>query len=639
MQSCYLSKMKSRRFAPCNILCFWAKNDVVTRPGSEGTFHSWKEIASNICNRTQFPSSCIREKMTVLNGIAIPRRPLRRVRIPIRIKITIPYLILSLILAVAAAYLITQLVVENVEERFNKQLYEAGKISSELVVNYESQLLETQRLLSNVEGAATALQTNDPDTLRSLTLGIVANDQQEAVEFLDLHGNHILSIHHRPGGNPEDYVFSSGNRTLFTGLEIVQSVLAQKSDERGDRFADFIKTDFGDFLYVSGPVHDPQGNIAGVVLVGRSLSKLAGDIRSKTFAQVTLYDHAGQVLYSTLPFPDAIAPETITQIISFKDISSKKRDLSSQRDLDVANIPFAEILGSWEVRGNQELGVLGVALSQNAVVQASTSSRWRIFLLVASANFLVILVGINLANTITRPLLQLVQASVKVSKGDLDVQVNPGTNDEISILTESFNTMVASLSQSQKDLLKAYDSTLEGWAKALELRDKETEGHSERVTKLTIGLAQEMGFQGEALANIRRGALLHDIGKMGTPDAILHKNGPLTEEERSIIQEHPQNAFNMLKQIDYLQAALEIPYCHHEKWDGTGYPRGLKGEEIPISARIFAIVDVWDALISDRPYRRGMPHEEVIDYLKKQSGHHFDPKVTNVFIPMLSMVS
>jgi putative nucleotidyltransferase with HDIG domain len=576
--------------------------------------------------------------MTILNSIATPHRPLRRVRIPIRIKITIPYLILSLILAVAAAYLITQLVVENVEERFNKQLYEAGKISSELIVNYESQLLETQRLLANVEGAAAAIQMNDPDTLRSLTLGIVANDQQEAVEFLDLQGNHVLSIHHRPGGNPEDYDFSSGSQTAFTSLEIVQSVLTQRSDARGDKFADFIETDFGDFLYVSGPVSDLEGNIAGVVLVGRSLPKLTTDIRSKTFAQITLYDHAGKVLYSTLPFPHDIAPETVAQVISFKDISSRKRDLSGQRELDVANIPFAEILGSWEVRGNQELGVMGVALSQNAVVQASSVSRWRIFLLVASANFLVILVGINLANTITRPLLQLVQASVKVSKGDLDVQVNPGTNDEISILTESFNTMVASLGQSQKDLLKAYDSTLEGWAKALELRDKETEGHSERVTELTVSLAQKMGFQGEALVNIRRGALLHDIGKMGTPDGILHKNGPLTEEERNIIQEHPQNAYNMLKQIDYLQAALEIPYCHHEKWDGTGYPRGLKEEEIPVSARMFAVVDVFDALISDRPYRKAMPRAEVMDYLKKQSGHHFDPRVMDVFIPMLSLV-
>jgi putative nucleotidyltransferase with HDIG domain len=256
--------------------------------------------------------------------------------------------------------------------------------------------------------------------------------------------------------------------------------------------------------------------------------------------------------------------------------------------------------------------------------------------LVVSANFLIILIGINLANTITRPLIQLVQASVQVSKGDLGVQVSTRTNDEISVLTESFNTMVASLHQSQKELLKAYDNTLEGWAKALELRDKETEGHSERVVELTLLSAAEMGIHGQSLEDVRRGALLHDIGKMGVPDAILHKKGSLTEEEMAIIREHPKYAYDMLREIDYLQDALTIPFCHHEKWDGTGYPRGLKGVEIPLPARIFAIVDVWDAMTNDRPYRKAMPHEEVIAHIKSQSGQHFDPQVVDIFMRILN---
>jgi putative nucleotidyltransferase with HDIG domain len=205
----------------------------------------------------------------------------------------------------------------------------------------------------------------------------------------------------------------------------------------------------------------------------------------------------------------------------------------------------------------------------------------------------------------------------------------------VSVLTESFNTMVASLQQSQQQLIQSYDETLEGWAKALELRDKETEGHSERVTTLTVRLAYAMGIRGEALVNVRRGALLHDIGKMGTPDAILHKNGPLDAEERKVIEKHPQDAYNMLNQIEYLRAALEIPYCHHEKWDGTGYPRGLKGEEIPISARMFTIIDVFDALSNDRPYRMAWPLEKVITYLKEQKGSHFDPVVLDAFIQLL----
>jgi putative nucleotidyltransferase with HDIG domain len=575
--------------------------------------------------------------MAIINE-AFSQPPSRPVRIPIRLKLTVPYLVLSIVLAVAAAYIITQLIVENVEERFSKQLFEAGKISSELNVSHESQLLETERLLANVEGVAAAIGGNDPDLLRSLTLGIVANDQQEAVEFFDLHGNHVLSIHHRPAGNPEDYSFSSGGQSALSGLDLVQKVLAQASDEGGDKFADLIDTELGPVLYVSGPVYDSQGNLGGVVLVGRSLAALATDLRGKTFAQITYYDATGHIIYSTLPTPVDVAPELAAQTISFKDIQSTRRVLPNQRNLEVANITFAEILGSWEVRGDQELGVLGVALSQDAVVQSSANSRWRVFILVASANFLIILVGINLANRITQPLLQLVQASMKVSRGNLNVQVKTETNDEISILTESFNVMVASLSQSQKDLINAYDSTLEGWAKALELRDKETEGHSERVTSLTMRLAEAMGIQGEALVNVRRGALLHDIGKMGTPDAILHKNGPLDPHERGIIQQHPQHAYDMLKHIDYLQAALEIPYCHHEKWDGTGYPRSLQGNEIPVAARLFAIVDVYDALVSDRPYRKAMPREEVVAYLKSQRGTHFDPAVVDLFLKVLSQI-
>lgn len=558
-----------------------------------------------------------------------------RVRIPIRIKLTLPYLVLSLILAVAAAYLITQLVVENVEERFDKQLFEAGKISSELIVGYEAQLLETQRLLANVEGVSAAIQANDPNALRSLSLGIIANDQQEVVEILDLHGNHVLSVHHRPGGNPEAYDVSSGGHTIFTDLQIVENILHRNSDDKGDKFADFVETDVGRFLYISGPVYDSQGSLVGAILVGRSLETLTADMRVKTFAQISLYDHSGQVIHSTLPVPHNLTAEMAAQILSLKDVSSAKRDLARQRNLEVVNISYAEILGPWEVRGDHELGVLGIALSQNAVVEASTSSRWRIFFLVASANFLIILVGINLANTITRPLIRLMQASVKVSQGDLTVKVDPQSNDEISILTESFNRMVASLNRSQKELMRSYDETLEGWAKALELRDKETEGHSERVTELTVRVAEAMGIREEALVNIRRGALLHDIGKMGTPDAILHKQGSLTDEERRIIQKHPQDAYNMLKQIDYLQLALEIPYCHHEKWDGTGYPRGLKGEEIPISARMFAVVDVFDALANDRPYRKALPREEVMAFLQSQSGKHFDPNVVDVFMRIL----
>jgi PAS domain S-box-containing protein/putative nucleotidyltransferase with HDIG domain len=187
-----------------------------------------------------------------------------------------------------------------------------------------------------------------------------------------------------------------------------------------------------------------------------------------------------------------------------------------------------------------------------------------------------------------------------------------------------------------RELAEAYDVTLEGWAKALELRDKETEGHSRRVTETTLQVARAMGIEEEEeLEHIRRGALLHDIGKMGIPDQILRKEGTLSDEERAIVSQHPQTAYDLLKSIPFLEKALEIPYCHHERWAGDGYPRKLKGREIPVSARIFAIVDVWDALLSDRPYRKAMSREEAMRYLTSQAGKHFDPRVVNVFLGLV----
>jgi putative nucleotidyltransferase with HDIG domain len=186
------------------------------------------------------------------------------------------------------------------------------------------------------------------------------------------------------------------------------------------------------------------------------------------------------------------------------------------------------------------------------------------------------------------------------------------------------------------ELALAYDRTLEGWAHALELRDELTEGHTRRVTKMTLKLAAALGITEEQLVHVRRGALLHDIGKMGIPDSILLKPGPLTVIEMDIMRRHPQYAYNMLSPIPFLRPALDIPRYHHEKWDGTGYPRGLKGEQIPLAARIFAVADVWDALTFDRPYREAWPAEEVRQFIREQSGRHFDPQVAEAFLRLLN---
>jgi PAS domain S-box-containing protein len=192
------------------------------------------------------------------------------------------------------------------------------------------------------------------------------------------------------------------------------------------------------------------------------------------------------------------------------------------------------------------------------------------------------------------------------------------------------------LQRSNLDLALAYDATIEGWSHALDLRDKETKGHTLRVTEQTMRLARALGIADAELVHIRRGALLHDIGKMGVPDGILLKPGPLSEEEWVLMRRHPQLAYDLLAPIDYLRPALDIPLCHHERWDGTGYPRGLAGEQIPLVARLFAVVDVWDALRSDRPYRKAWTEEKTLEHIRSSAGTHFDPKVVELFLDTMN---
>lgn len=197
------------------------------------------------------------------------------------------------------------------------------------------------------------------------------------------------------------------------------------------------------------------------------------------------------------------------------------------------------------------------------------------------------------------------------------------------------NHLLEDLQRLKQELAQAYEATLVGWVRALDLRDREIEGHSLRVTELTLRLARAMGIDDEGLVHIRHGALLHDIGKLGIPDAILFKPGELTEEELKLWQQHPVLGYRLLSSIPFLQPALDIVYCHHERWDGSGYPRGLKGEEIPLTARIFAVVDVWDALVAERRFRHSTPKHKAIAWLQDQAGKTLDPQVVAAFIRVI----
>jgi HD-GYP domain-containing protein (c-di-GMP phosphodiesterase class II) len=230
-------------------------------------------------------------------------------------------------------------------------------------------------------------------------------------------------------------------------------------------------------------------------------------------------------------------------------------------------------------------------------------------------------------------------AKIIYDQNNKAVEIQASSRD----ITERKQTQMAlqstniALQQANQDLSEAYENTIAGWVMALDLRDHETEGHTQRVTEMTVRLARQLGCTDDEIIHIRRGAQLHDIGKMGIPDEILLKPGPLTNEEWEVMRRHPQYAYQMLSPIAYLNQALIIPYYHHERWDGSGYPHGLKRDDIPLFARLFAVVDVWDALSSDRPYRKRMPPKDVIEYLQQESGKLFDPSIVEKFLAIIDI--
>jgi putative nucleotidyltransferase with HDIG domain len=557
------------------------------------------------------------------------------VRFPIRAKITVPFMILAIGLAIGAAYAITQIVFDTIDERFTNQLIESGKLSAESMVRQEDSLLRSLRLFSYTEGLPETMLVNDIEKLEALSYGIAANQGEEVVKFLDTEGQLVLGLTHQSGGDAADYLVETDSTADYASLAFIDNVLAGQVDEFGDKYSGLVHESGKDVFYVAGPLIDSEGAMSGVVLVGKTLDSMLRQIHDETLAQVTVYESGGTAYASTFYEPLPVEQGEAELVLANQNESSLRRNIGSRRGLNISNIDYEEVLGPWEGRGNEDLGLIGVSLPRTFLVRASNATRLQITGLASLSLLLVIVLGVYIANAITSPLRNLVEASTEVADGNLQVQIKPRGNDEVTVLTRSFNNMISNLSQSKVDLLNAYDRTLEGWSMALELRDQETEGHTRRVAELTLELAELMGYEGEALVHIRRGALLHDIGKMGIPDSILLKPGALSAEEWAVMRRHPEFAHQLLWPIEYLRPAIAIPYSHHEWWNGEGYPQGLSGDEIPLPARIFAVIDVWDAMRSDRPYRQAIEEGQVRQYLLESKGVHFDSQVVDAFFGLL----
>jgi adenylate cyclase len=376
---------------------------------------------------------------------------LPRVRVPMRAKITLPYALLALMFALASAFLVSRYVLDTLQDRFNAQLIDVGKLTSDWMVQEESRLLESLRLAANTQGVAEATTNADTNSLRELLLPLAVNARIEAFEILNLQGVSVLSLRHPPDGAVSAYDATQGDSTL-ENFDIVQKVLHGTVDSQGDKYAGMFRVPWGNYFYISGPILDDTGSLVGVVLAGKTLETLVDQVRQDTLAQVTFYGLDGMPLSSThlvLSEIQTVSAEMVHNVLQRQDQESPIR---SQK---IASASYQEILGPWEARSGEDLGMVGAALAENYLNRPTLVTSLQALLFVLAAFIGVIALGLFLANQITRPLSQVVQASVEVARGNLEVKVPTLGNDEVMVLATAFNHMVSGLQEGfiYRDLL------------------------------------------------------------------------------------------------------------------------------------------------------------------------------------------
>ena len=534
----------------------------------------------------------------------------------IRWKIVLPYAFLTVVIAVIGSYLATKAVTDSLQERFENQLAEAGRVTSDKVVRKEKEHLETVRAVAFTDGVANAVQTGDRGALMSLVQPIATNAAVERVEVLDAQGNRVTALRL---SNTSSLTYEQvSDSDVPASWPLVQRVLQGQSDERGDKFAQIIQTSSGYVLWTAGPIVTDSGR-AGVVLVGTTLETFVRQSKAEALADVTVYDFTGNPLTSTFPIGERASTQeaSLDMTPAILDDSIKGSVVREQRSLFSRGYDL--LYGRLELRG-QVVGLYSVGLSTDFIFNEGSSTRTKVMLLFGVGIALVLGIGLYLTHQLTKPILRLVRTARLVAMGDLTVRSGIITADEIGILATSFDDMTARLQRQHLSTIRALTS-------AIDARDPYTMGHSVRVGQLAMMLGRELGLEETRLARLEVGGYLHDIGKIGIRDAVLLKPGRLTPEERTIIEDHPRIGMAILEAVDLPEEVVRFVQDHHERLDGSGYPRGLRDEEVSIQARIAAVADMYDAVTSERPYRSPMAPGEAVDLLRSEMGRFLDPRV------------
>jgi putative nucleotidyltransferase with HDIG domain len=550
---------------------------------------------------------------TTTRGAAGPARWLLYPTRHIRWKIIAPYVILTILLAAAGTYLTMRLVLSSLSERFDNQLAEAARVASDAVVRREREHLEAVRAVSFTDGVAPATESWDAWALARLAQPIAANAGTERLEVLDVNGHRVFGIQLADSATRSyGSIVDADDRATWP---IVQDVLAKRSDALGDKFAQIVDTPAGPALYSAGPIYEGD-RLAGVVLAGSLLESFLPVAKGDALADVTIYDAGGAPLASTF----ATSPDA--DLRPAEDISGagqgalRERKVLFGRDFDL-------LYGELRVR-EQPVGMYSVALPSSFIVSAGAETAWQLGALFAVGTCAVLLTGWFLGESLTRPLLRLVDAARTVSAGDLTVRAGVRSGDEIGVLGEAFDAMTERLQRQHLATIRALTS-------AIDARDPYTLGHSVRVGQLAAELGRRIGLPPGAIQHLEVGGYLHDIGKIGVRDAVLLKPGALTQAERDLVERHPDIGLEILAPVELAPEVIEIVARHHEKLNGSGYPRHADGRELSILARIACVADMYDALTTDRPYRRGMTPEEAMKVLRSEAfAGQIDPDVVSV---------
>jgi putative nucleotidyltransferase with HDIG domain len=482
-------------------------------------------------------------------------------------------------------------------------LVRASVQANDALATVEAGRLNDLRTLAATPSLTSAVSQHNDTALSALFAADsrAATEARVVIRIVDGKGHRLLSI-------PTD-----NGRAAYGDVPAVKRVLTGAIDARGDKDLGVVTESTGPVVFWVAPIRDATHQVIGAVLLGASINELAAEVGNTHTGRLFFYDLTGRPLDPAVGGLASLSPDIRQSVTS---------DHLMRVSANAGGHPYAVVISDWTMRG-ERFGYLGVGVPADGVVDNVFRLRVVLLFVVAGTALLVLVLGGLLARRITRPLEQLVSSIVAAG----DQRTPTGPADEIGYLTSSFNQMTASLEEKTKALEATSFASVEALARAIDARDPYTYGHSARVARLSFEIAREVGLPPHALATLGRAALLHDIGKIGVEDRVLRKPGPLTKREVIAMRAHPVIGYEMLKGLQFLESSLRGIRHHHEHWDGTGYPDGLRGDDIPLAVRILTVADALDALTSDRPYRAAMSFSAAVATIEAGAGIQFDPAV------------